>query len=330
MQLHLRSGMDVYLDGLCVECILSTFNARDLAVLSQVCQTMRAPAQLAAHRTLLLLVRRLQATLLRHCERGSWIAQLREWEATKQANLVWLQAEEAHTALVTQGEQTLVKRVTDLSGNGNFAAMAHRMPGFKYDAVNGHPAFEFDGASVLKTKAFAQALPQPITIMVVAKLRGDTTICDSLGPTCARPLPRPARAAALRAPSWAIRLHAFWGAHAFSNWRGPTCARRRCSVPPLLLHLQHSAPCDSFHLADSLSLATALARRRALLVLAPPFAPSPHPLLLTTSSSLLLLARSSSRFELCHGYPSGWHPSPEICMTASGQDSSPRHSLRGT
>lgn len=41
-------------------------------------------------------------------------------------------------------------------------------------------------------------------------------------------------------------------------------------------------------------------------------------------------ARSSSRFELCHGYPSGWHPSPEICMTASGHDAAPKHSLRGS
>lgn len=38
---------------------------------------------------------------------------------------------------------------------------------------------------------------------------------------------------------------------------------------------------------------------------------------------------SSGRFELCHGYPTGWHPSPEVCITASGQDSSPRNSLRG-
>ena len=40
--------------------------------------------------------------------------------------------------------------------------------------------------------------------------------------------------------------------------------------------------------------------------------------------------RSSSRFELCHGYPTGGHPSPEGCITASGQDSSPRNSLRGS
>ena len=41
------------------------------------------------------------------------------------------------------------------------------------------------------------------------------------------------------------------------------------------------------------------------------------------------LPRRSARFELCHGYPTGYHPSPEVCITASGQDSSPRFSLRG-
>jgi hypothetical protein len=183
MQLILKSGVEIYLDGLILECILSTFAARDLAVLSQVCQTLRAPAQLSAHRTLIQLVRRLQATLLRHCERGSWIAQLRSWEALEAANLVWLQADEASTTLVDQDDERLVKRAHDLSGHDNSAAMSQRMPAFRKDAINGHPAFEFDGASVLRTKAFPQALPQPITIMVVARLRGDTTICDSLGPT---------------------------------------------------------------------------------------------------------------------------------------------------
>jgi hypothetical protein len=163
----------------------------------------------------------MQCALLRHCERGSWITMLREWEALEAKNLVWLQAEDEHTTLATQGEQTFVKQAHDRSGSGHSATMHGRMPAYRYDAINGHPCFEFDGASVLKTAPFAQALPQPLTIMVVARARGDTTIFDALTST-------------------------------------------------------------------------------------------------------------SGRFELCHGYPSGWHPSPEICMTASGQDSSPRHSLRGT
>jgi len=221
MLITLREGTDFYLDGLIIETILSTFCARDLVVLSAVSHSMRAPAQLAAHRSLVALVRRLQCKLLRHCERGSWIAQLREWEAVEASNLVWLQAEADHTTLVKQGDQKFVKRAADISGNGHGASMHGRMPVFRPDAVNGHACFDFDGASVLKTRAFAQTLPQPLTILLVAGARGDTTIFDSLSP-------------------------------------------------------------------------------------------------------------QSGRFELCHGYPTGWHPSPEICMTASGQDSSPRHSLRGS
>lgn len=221
MQLHLANNTEIYLDGLILETILSSFRAAELATLSAVCKTLRSPAQLAAHRALVQLVQGLQSSLLRHCERGSWISQLAEWEAVKAANVMWLQAEEQHTALVKQGEHRLIKRANDLSGNGNSAQVSQRMPLFRTDAINGHAAFEFDGAAVLKTRPFPQPLPQPITLMVVARARGDTTIVDSLGP-------------------------------------------------------------------------------------------------------------SSGRFELCHGYPTGWHPSPEICMTASGQDASPRQSLRGT
>ena len=167
MLIHLKEGKDVYLDGLIIETILSTFCARDLSVLSNVCHTLRAPAQLAAHRTLVSLVRRLQCTLLRHCERGSWIAQLREWEAVEASNLIWLQAEAESTTLVKQGDQEFVKRAYDLSGNGYSASMHGRMPSFRPEAINGRPCFDFDGASVLKTRPFAQTLPQPLTIMVV-------------------------------------------------------------------------------------------------------------------------------------------------------------------
>jgi len=221
MQVHLRSGADFYLDGLIVEAIMLNLSAKELATVSSVCHALRTPAQLAAHRGLVQLVNRMQGVLLRHCERGSWISQLREWESVRTSCVMWLQAEASNMILVKQGEQRFVKRCADLSGNGNVASMYQRMPVYKPSALNGHGALEFDGASVLKTRPFAEPLQQPITLVVVARARGDTTIIDSLGP-------------------------------------------------------------------------------------------------------------NSSRFELCHGYPSGWHPSPEICMTASGHDSSPRHSLRGS
>mmetsp|Transcript_49360 Transcript_49360/g.106910 ORF Transcript_49360/g.106910 Transcript_49360/m.106910 type:complete len:340 (-) Transcript_49360:1257-2276(-) len=221
MHFRSKSGADFFLDGLVVECILLNLKADDLHSVSITCRSLRFPAQAAAHRALLLLAESLSCTLLRHCERGSWISQLREWEAVRQANLVWLNGDEKAVVLVKQGDQQFVKCCVDQSGNGNSASMYMRMPAYKPDTINGLGVLEFDGASVLKTRPFAEPIPQPITLMVVARARGDTTIVDSLGP-------------------------------------------------------------------------------------------------------------NSSRFELCHGYPSGWHPSPEICMTASGHDASPKHSLRGS
>ena len=55
------------------------------------------------------------------------------------------------------------------------------MPEFRNNSVNGHPTIEFDGGSILKTRAFPEALPQPITLMIVARARGDCTMVDSLG-----------------------------------------------------------------------------------------------------------------------------------------------------
>jgi len=221
MQMQLRCGTEFYLDGLVVECILLNLRSRDLATISAVCRALRLPAQSAAYRALTGLVQRMQCTLLRHYERGSWIAQLREWETLLADNLVWLQAAASNVVTVEKEKQTYVKRVGDLSGNGYGATMYQKMPVLRADAINGYAAFEFDGRSVLKTRPFSEPLPQPVTLIVVARARGDTTIVDSLGP-------------------------------------------------------------------------------------------------------------QSSRFEVCHGYPSGWHPSPEICMTASGNDQPPRNSLRGS
>jgi hypothetical protein len=60
--------------------------------------------------------------------------------------------------------------------------MHHRPPLYVPNSINGHASFEFDGSSVLKTVPFAEPLPQPITLMVVARAQGDTTIIDALGP----------------------------------------------------------------------------------------------------------------------------------------------------
>lgn len=82
----------------------------------------------------------------------------------------------------TQDGKLLVNSCTDLSGSGHGAKMHHRPPLYVPDSINGYASFEFDGSSVLKTSPFAEPLPQPITLMVVARAQGDTTIIDALGP----------------------------------------------------------------------------------------------------------------------------------------------------
>ena len=171
MQMQLRCGSEFYLDGLMVECILLNLGSRDLATVSTVCRALRLPSQSAAYRALSALVQRMQCTLLRHYERGSWISQLREWEQLSNANIVWLQAAAPNVVTVEKGDAVHVKRAGDLSGHGNAATMYQKMPILKPDAINGYAAFEFDGHSVLKTQPFAEPLPQPVK----------------------RPLPRPSR-----------------------------------------------------------------------------------------------------------------------------------------
>ena len=90
----------------------------------------------------------------------------------------------------------VVKRAIDRSGRSNFATMHRNPPKFNPRAVNGLGAMEFAGGEVLKTLPFAQPLQQPITLVVVARARGDTTMVDSLTPQCAAARPRTSARAA--------------------------------------------------------------------------------------------------------------------------------------
>ena len=138
MQMQLRCGAEFYLDGLIVECILLNLRSRSLATVTRVSMALRKPAQSAANRARTALVDRMQCTLLRHYERGSWISQLREWETLEADNKVWLQAAASNVVTVEKaGEGTYVKRVGDLSGNGYGATMHHKMPALRPDAING-------------------------------------------------------------------------------------------------------------------------------------------------------------------------------------------------
>lgn len=212
---------EVWLDGLCTESILLQLGAEDLASVCLVCRDMRMPAQAAAHQLMLLLLQRLNITVQRQCERGSWIVQLLGWERVEASLKVWHKAEETRLCMDPDGQEQ-VTGVSDLSGHGNHAVSLSSAPPptLARDAINSFPALNFDGSHVLKAGPFEKPLKQPITLMAIAKARGDVTLIDSFGP-------------------------------------------------------------------------------------------------------------HSDRFELCHGYPSGWHASPQVFMTASGRDQAPKSSLRG-
>lgn len=224
MQLSLLTAAghaEVWLDGLCTESILLHLGAEDLASVCLVCRDMLMPAQAAAHQSMLLLLQRLNVTVQRQCERGSWIVQLRGWERVEISLKLWHKAEETELGTDADGQEH-VQAVADLSGHGHHAVSVSSAPPpiLTQSAINGLPALKFDGSHVLKAGPFAKPLKQPITLMTVARARGDVTIVDSFGPR-------------------------------------------------------------------------------------------------------------SDRFELCHGYPSGWHAAPQIFMTASGRDQAPKSSLRG-
>ena len=222
LALTLQSGAELLLDGLILSNILEQLGAADLAAAAATASALRFPAYAAARAAIERHAARLDCTPLHDLDDSVGpIARLSQWEQLDEANILWLRAEQRALIAAQKDGELRVRACEDLSGRNHHAASEQHGPVFNPNAVNGHGAFEFDGNSVLKTRPFAMPVPQPLTLVVVARARGDTTIVDALG-------------------------------------------------------------------------------------------------------------TSSSRFELCHGYPSGWHPSPEICMTASGHDAVPSQSMRGS
>ena len=147
---------------------------------------------------------RQQVLPLRHREAGSaapYVAQLSMWTAVEQHNVLTLRAEPSAMKIVNTARNerdafaiepailgARVARMHDLSGRGNdvYSLAPERRPLFVPDCLGpGIGALEF-GNSILQTAPFEQPLKQPVTLIVVAKCRGDTTICDSLSPSSAR------------------------------------------------------------------------------------------------------------------------------------------------
>lgn len=182
------AGRSFWLDELIIENImLSLGSSRELAGVARVCAPLRSAAVTVADDKLLALHHRLQALPPDGVDAPSPLLSLVRWEAVEAANLVWLQANPSSLILqrVVRETEIRVRGCADLSGNGHHAqSTVDSSPGFNPCALNGHGALEFDGASVLRAAPFATPLQQPVTIIVVARARGDTTIVDSHSTRC--------------------------------------------------------------------------------------------------------------------------------------------------
>ena len=124
---------------------------------------------------------------------SSRIVQLGSWTNVEAATCLWLRAAPNALKLVSPEDfrrgPKRVSRWDDISGHGNHASQMRfeRMPEFIPDALGeGQGALEFTGHRVLETLPFTTPLPQPLTIMLVARASGDVTLCDSLKPTSSR------------------------------------------------------------------------------------------------------------------------------------------------
>jgi len=174
---------ELVLEGVCA----SLGTARELAKVARICKPLKAATVDVGSRRLRATLRRLQAALPSPtvlC--SSVIPTLCRWERLDASTILWFQANERALSLLPAKPGQAAGHVrtwTDQSGRNHVATTgADKVPPvYNPSAINGHGALDFSGASVMRTLPFTTPLPQPITIMVVARARGDTTIVDSLG-----------------------------------------------------------------------------------------------------------------------------------------------------
>lgn len=110
-------------------------------------------------------------------------AAVQTWNGVEKSIAAWYVA--SVEGVVAEGSH--VRMLHDLSGNGRHAhAQSSRgalasPPSWSASEIEGRGALVFDGhGGDLKTGKFAAPLEQPLTLMVVARATGDTTIVDSL------------------------------------------------------------------------------------------------------------------------------------------------------
>ena len=162
----------------------------------------RLPIPLTANRAPPDCSQRQRVLPLRQCSftAKSWINQLGTWSSVEACNVLTLRADPKVLKLVQPAtvppwrggpSPMLVSRMSDVSGHGHDASVhalrPDRRPTFEPDALGeGIGAVVFNGGQVIETAPFATPLPQPLSIMVVARCNGDTTLCDSLSSSSPR------------------------------------------------------------------------------------------------------------------------------------------------
>jgi hypothetical protein len=162
------------LDPDLVHVILQFLGAADLAAAACGSTVLRHAAKRAATDLVFATARHLGAGYLPSASRTRQpVALAREWEAAALKQHVRLGAEEA---AMTLDSDRRVLRWGDTSGNGNDALGDGD---WENGPLLGANAVEFDG-STWCAAAFQRPLQQPVTIMVLAQARGDTTIIDGL------------------------------------------------------------------------------------------------------------------------------------------------------
>ena len=164
----------------------------------------RLPFPLTANRAPPDCSQRQRVLPLRQCSTTakSWIHQLGTWSSVEACTVLTLRADPKTLKLNRPAavppwrggpSPMLVSRMSDVSGNGHDAIPIvdplhpDRRPTFEPDALGeGVGAVVFNGSQLLETAPFASPLPQPLSIMVVARCNGDTTLCDSLSSSSQR------------------------------------------------------------------------------------------------------------------------------------------------
>ena len=187
----------IYLDGLILHHCLSFLDVADLKNAAAVDHNFSRAADALAADSLCELYKSLRVLPRKfNWKENSRIAQLGTWMAVSSSSILWLTAEAESLKLAPPDRYAerdaprVVAQMLDQSGHGRHAFATHgrdRMPTFRPDALGpGLGALEFSGSHWLETAPFAAPLPQPLTLVIVARARGDTTFVDSLSAKSAR------------------------------------------------------------------------------------------------------------------------------------------------